>query len=117
VNFRHWGGLFNLEEIILVSAIFHRKGHVGNKFDKRRNEGYFGRFLGFLGFRILFSQIHLSGHPVQNRPEAFVCLPGKAYDITYVRLKFQSPRPASFAIYKKDRRDASQPDEYPDENW
>ncbi|XP_064648977.1 laminin subunit gamma-1-like isoform X2 [Lineus longissimus] len=26
---------------------------------------------------------------------------GKAYDITYVRLKFQSPRPESFAIYKR----------------
>ena len=42
---------------------------------------------------------------------------GKAYDITYVRLKFQSPRPASFAIYKKDRRNPAVADENPDENW
>lgn len=28
---------------------------------------------------------------------------GKAYEIAFVRLKFQSPRPFSFAIYKKDR--------------
>lgn len=26
---------------------------------------------------------------------------GKAFDITYVRLKFVSPRPESFRIYKK----------------
>ncbi|XP_067941186.1 laminin subunit gamma-1-like [Watersipora subatra] len=26
---------------------------------------------------------------------------GKAYDITYIRLRFQSPRPESFAIFKK----------------
>lgn len=26
---------------------------------------------------------------------------GKSYDITYVRLKFISPRPESFVIYKK----------------
>ncbi|KAE9553294.1 hypothetical protein FO519_003507 [Halicephalobus sp. NKZ332] len=30
---------------------------------------------------------------------------GKAYDITYVRLKFVSPRPESFAIYKKTTAD------------
>lgn len=42
---------------------------------------------------------------------------GKAYDITYVRLKFESPRPASFAIYKKNRRNPSEPDPYPDEDW
>ena len=42
---------------------------------------------------------------------------GKAYDITYVRLKFQSPRPASFAIYKKDRRNPAGPDDNSDENW
>jgi len=35
---------------------------------------------------------------------------GKAYDITYVRLKFQSPRPADFAIYKKNRPNPSEPD-------
>lgn len=28
---------------------------------------------------------------------------GKTFDITYVRLKFISPRPESFAIYKKTR--------------
>ena len=48
---------------------------------------------------------------------AFDFSPGKAYDITYVRLKFQSPRPASFAIYKKDRRNPASPDDNPDENW
>ena len=26
---------------------------------------------------------------------------GKAFDITYIRVKFQSPRPESFAIYKR----------------
>ncbi|KRZ22086.1 Laminin-like protein lam-2 [Trichinella pseudospiralis] len=31
---------------------------------------------------------------------------GKAFDITYVRLKFRSPRPESFAIYKKTRADS-----------
>ncbi|RWS10044.1 laminin subunit gamma-1-like protein [Dinothrombium tinctorium] len=31
---------------------------------------------------------------------------GKAFDITYVRLKFHSPRPQSFAIYKKEREDS-----------
>merc|ERR1719362_2784822 len=35
---------------------------------------------------------------------------GKAYDITYVRLKFQSPRPAAFAIYKKNRPNPAEPD-------
>ena len=35
---------------------------------------------------------------------------GKAYDITYVRLKFQSPRPADFAIYKKNRPNPADPD-------
>ena len=42
---------------------------------------------------------------------------GKAYDITYVRLKFNSPRPASFAIYKKNRRNPADPDPYPEEDW
>lgn len=28
---------------------------------------------------------------------------GKAFDVTYIRLKFFSPRPASFAVYKKRR--------------
>ena len=49
--------------------------------------------------------------------EILILISGKAYDITYVRLKFQSPRPASFAIYKKDRRNPAIPDENPDENW
>ncbi|CAH2208778.1 jg23417, partial [Pararge aegeria aegeria] len=31
---------------------------------------------------------------------------GKAYDITYVRLVFYSPRPQSFAIYKKASADS-----------
>lgn len=30
---------------------------------------------------------------------------GKAFDITYVRLKFHSPRPESFAIFKKTNED------------
>lgn len=29
--------------------------------------------------------------------------PGKAYEITYVRLKFHTSRPESFAIYKRSR--------------
>ena len=29
--------------------------------------------------------------------------PGKSFDITYVRLKFHSSRPESFAIYKRTR--------------
>lgn len=32
---------------------------------------------------------------------------GKAFDITYVRLKFHSPRPESFAIYKRTSEDGS----------
>ena len=42
---------------------------------------------------------------------------GKAYDVTYVRLKFNSPRPASFAIYKKSRINPGLPDENPEEGW
>lgn len=34
-----------------------------------------------------------------------VCPPGKAFDITYVRLKFHTSRPESFAIYKRTRED------------
>jgi len=45
----------------------------------------------------------------------------KAYDITYVRLKFHSPRPESFAIYKKNRREPTEEDMYPNgggpEDW
>lgn len=35
----------------------------------------------------------------------FLCCPlsGKAFDITYVRLKFHTSRPESFAIYKRSR--------------
>ncbi|CEF61838.1 Laminin subunit gamma-1 [Strongyloides ratti] len=33
---------------------------------------------------------------------------GKTFDVTYVRLKFVSPRPESFAIYKKN---------HPDDDW
>lgn len=40
-----------------------------------------------------------------------------AYDITFVRLKFHSPRPASFAIYKKMRRNPVEEDPYPNEDW
>ena len=42
---------------------------------------------------------------------------GKSFDITYVRLKFSSPRPETFAIYKKNRRDPWKPDPYPEEDW
>lgn len=42
---------------------------------------------------------------------------GKSYDITFVRLKFHSPRPASFAIYKKNRRRPAEEDPYPEEDW
>ena len=42
---------------------------------------------------------------------------GKAYDITYVRLKFQAPRPESFAIFKKSRDNPGLPDENPEEGW
>merc|ERR1719422_643915 len=41
----------------------------------------------------------------------------KAYDITYVRLKFSSPRPESFAIYKKFRREPWKEDPEPDNGW
>ena len=34
-----------------------------------------------------------------------------------MRLKFSSPRPESFAIYKKNRRDPWGPDPYPEEDW
>jgi len=41
----------------------------------------------------------------------------KAFDIIYLRLKFSSSRPETFAIYKKTRFNASQPDPQPDEGW
>jgi len=41
----------------------------------------------------------------------------KAFDITYVRLKFSSPRPESFAIYKKIRNEPWKPDPDPDNGW
>ena len=31
---------------------------------------------------------------------------GKAFDVTYIRLRFHSPRPESFAIYKRSGNDA-----------
>ena len=31
---------------------------------------------------------------------------GKAYDVTYIRLRFHSPRPESFAIYKRTTVDS-----------
>jgi len=34
-----------------------------------------------------------------------VLVAGKAFDITYVRLWFYSPRPESFAIYKRTSED------------
>eukprot|EP00092_Neocalanus_flemingeri_P012243 GFUD01013199.1.p1 GENE.GFUD01013199.1~~GFUD01013199.1.p1 ORF type:complete len:1692 (+),score=371.26 GFUD01013199.1:452-5527(+) len=41
----------------------------------------------------------------------------KAFDITYVRLKFSSPRPESFAIYKKVRNEPWNPDPDPENGW
>ena len=41
----------------------------------------------------------------------------KAFDITYVRLKFSSPRPESFAIYKKIRNEPWKPDPDPENGW
>jgi coxsackievirus/adenovirus receptor len=35
----------------------------------------------------------------------FPLVAGKAFDITYVRLWFYSPRPESFAIYKRTSED------------
>ena len=46
-----------------------------------------------------------------------IIIPDKAYDITYVRLKFASPRPESFAIYKKFRNEPWKEDEDPDGGW
>jgi hypothetical protein len=34
-----------------------------------------------------------------------------------VRLKFRSPRPASFAVFKKNRQNPALPDENPDKDW
>ena len=42
---------------------------------------------------------------------------GKAYDITYVRLKFHSPRPASFAVYEKSRASPNEEDPDPENGW
>ena len=36
----------------------------------------------------------------------FFLLSGKSHDITYVRLLFQSPRPESFAIYKRENENS-----------
>jgi laminin gamma 1 len=41
----------------------------------------------------------------------------KSFDIVFVRLKFHSPRPESFAIYKKNRRTPHLEDDYPNEDW
>lgn len=35
----------------------------------------------------------------------FLSTIGKAYDVTYIRLVFQSPRPESFAIFKREVKD------------
>lgn len=32
---------------------------------------------------------------------------GKSFDITYIRIVFYSPRPESFAIYKRERQDGA----------
>ena len=34
-----------------------------------------------------------------------------------MRLKFHSPRPASFAVYKKNRQNPAEPDANPDDDW
>ena len=56
-------------------------------------------------------------HDVHVNPVNLTVNLGKAYDITYVRLKFHSPRPFSFAIFKKNRRNPALPDPFPDEDW
>ena len=56
-------------------------------------------------------------NPVQPPSGQRLTFIGKAYDVTYVRLKFNSPRPASFAIYKKSRINPGLPDENPEEGW
>ena len=43
---------------------------------------------------------------------------GKVFDVTYIRLKFHSPRPDYFAIYKKNRSfKPANPDPHPNEGW
>ena len=43
---------------------------------------------------------------------------GKVFDITYIRLKFHSLRPDSFAIYKKNRSyKPANPDPHPNKGW
>ena len=37
----------------------------------------------------------------------FILFSGKSYDVTYIRLNFQSPWPESFAIYKKTYENSS----------
>lgn len=56
-------------------------------------------------------------HDVHLQPVHLTVNLGKAYDITYVRLKFHSPRPFSFAILKKNRANPANLDPNPDEDW
>lgn len=41
----------------------------------------------------------------QNKHRCCVSSPGKAFEITYIRLKFYTSRPESFAIYKRTEQD------------
>lgn len=41
----------------------------------------------------------------QNKNRCCVSSPGKAFEITYIRLKFYTSRPESFSIYKRTEQD------------
>ena len=56
-------------------------------------------------------------HDVHVNPVNLTINLRKAYLITYIRLLFHSPRPFSFAIYKKNRQNPAQPDPNPNEDW
>ncbi len=36
-----------------------------------------------------------------------ICFSGKTYDVTYIKLTFQSPKPESFVIYKRTHENSS----------
>ncbi len=37
----------------------------------------------------------------------YICFSGKTYDVTYIKLTFQSPKPESFVIYKRTHENSS----------
>lgn len=41
----------------------------------------------------------------KQKTQCCVSSPGKAFEITYIRLKFYTSRPESFAVYKRTERD------------